>query len=498
MKRAFLLLVVIFTIGSQVFAQEATPGVRPLTLPECVDIALKNNLNVRRSIYNVETYNVNLFTAKMNFLPSINAGGSYGLNYGRSLNPVTNTYINRNGSSVNGQLTGSWLLFNGFRVTNTFRQGKKDVAAADADLQKAKNDVIINVVTLYINVIFNKELLANNQYQLGSSQQQLDRITRQVEAGALPKSNQLTQEAQVATNEVNVINQENALRLSVLQLKQAMQIPASEQMDVVVPEIALEDIILDTTPEQIYAESLKTMPEIKSALLKVESARLALMAAKGGLYPRLTLNGSAFSNYSSISRDQNNSGVASYTAIPSNGPPIGYAVDQTNNPITVGGSLVGVNGINYVPIYNDEKDKYTEKEQLRDNLSKTLSFQLSVPIFNNWSQRATVQRAAIQTEVARLNEIQAQNTLRQTIETAYNDAYAASKTYAASVKQVNANEEAYRMVLQRFDIGAANFVEKQVAENTMFQSRSDLTRAKYNFIFKKKILDFYQGKQIEY
>jgi len=97
-----------------------------------------------------------------------------------------------------------------------------------------------------------------------------------------------------------------------------------------------------------------------------------------------------------------------------------------------------------------------------------------------------------------LNEIQAQNTLRQTIETAYNDANSASKTYAASLKQVNANEEAYRMVLQRFDIGAANFVEKQVAENTLFQSRSDLTRAKYNFIFKKKILDFYQGKQIDY
>ena len=486
MKRAILLLVAVFTVGSQVFAQEkAAPDANPLTLPECVDIALKNNLNVRRSIYNVETYNVNMFAAKMNFLPSINAGGSYGLNFGRSLNPVTNAYQSRNGSSINAQANGSLLLFNGFRVTNTFRQSKKDVAAADADLQKAKNDVIINVVTYYINVIFNKELLENNRYQLSSSQQQLERIAKQVAAGALPKSNQLTQEAQVATNEVNVINQENALNLSLLQLKQSMQIPASEQLDVVIPEITLEDIVLDVTPEQVYAESLKTMPEIRSALLKVESARLALMAAKGGLYPRLTLNGSAFSNYSSLIRNQ---------VVPS-----GQSVLDTSRPVAVAEYAgVQVPVYAYVPVPGTEVNQYTQSEQLKDNLAKQASLQLTIPIFNNWSQRASVERAAIQTEVARLNEIQAQNTLRQTIETAYNDANSASKTYAASLKQVNANEEAYRMVLQRFDIGAANFVEKQVAENTLFQSRSDLTRAKYNFIFKKKILDFYQGKQIDY
>ncbi len=483
MKRAILLLAVVFTIVSQGFAQDVTtPSVKPLSLPEVVDIALKNNLNVRRSLYNVETAEVNLFQARMNFLPSVNGGGSYALNYGRSLNPVTNQYIVRNGNAINAQLSGSLLLFNGFRVTNTFRQNKKDFEASNLDLQKAKNDVIVNVVTLYINVIFNKELLETNRYQLSSSQQQLERITRQVAAGALPKSNQLTQEAQVATNEVNVINQENALNLSMLQLKQAMQVPASEAMDVVIPEIALEDLVLESTPDQIYSTSLKTMPEIKSAMLKVESARLALQAAKGNLYPRLTLNASAFSNYSSLSRNQ---------------------TIQTGD-YTLGTQPVGVASYagQQAPVYAFEpvttSGTYTESEQLRDNLAKQLSLQLSVPIFNNWQQKGNVQRAAIQGEIARLNEIQTQNTLRQTIESAYNDAYAASKTYAANLKQVSAREEAYRMVLQRFEIGAANFAEKQIAENDLFQSRSDLTRAKYNFIFRKKILDFYQGKQIEY
>jgi outer membrane protein len=497
MKRAILLLIVIFTVASQGFAQNTTPAVKPLSLPECVDIALKNNLRVRRSLYNVETYKINRFAAGMNFLPSLNAGASYGFNYGRSINPVTNQYINRQLNSVNAQLNGNWLLFNGLRVTNSFRQSKVDVEAADEDLQKAKNDVIINVVTLYINVIFNKELLETNKYQLSSGQQQLERITKQVAAGSLPKSNQLTQEAQVATFEVNVINQENALNLSMLQLKQAMQIPASEPMDVIVPELELENLILDSSPDDIYAQSVKTMPEIRSAMLKVQSAQLGLKAAKGSLYPRLSFNASAFSNYSSASRDVNNSGITGYNIVQTTGQPVGYA-SVGGVPAMVGDQPVLVNAINYVPIYAVENDKYTEREQLKDNLAKNFSLQLQIPIFNNWSTRASVQRAAIQNELARINEIETQNTLRQTIETAYNDAYAASKTYAANLKQVSAREEAYRMVLQRFEIGAANFAEKQIAENDLFQSRSDLTRAKYNFIFRKKILDFYQGKQIEY
>lgn len=487
MKRAILLVVVFAAVVTSGFAQ-STP--KPLSLPECVDIALKNNLRVRRSIFNVETANVNLFQSKMNFLPTLNGGASQNFNFGRSINPVTNTFEAQRANSMNVQVNSSLLLFNGFRVTNSFRQSRVDVAAADEDLQKAKNDVIINVVTLYINVIFNKELLQNNQYQLSSSQQQLERIVKQVEAGALPKSNQLTQEAQVATNEVNLINQENALNLSMLQLKQAMQIPASEPMDVVIPEIALEDLILEATPDQVYMESLKTMPEIKSAMLKVQSAQHALKAAKGSLYPRLSLNATAFSNYSSLNTDIP---VFDRETVPSMTPganqsPIGYAYAP---------------GIGSAPVYGFQFplksiDPNGRFDQINENLSEQVGIQLQIPIFNNWSSRANVQRAAIQNEVARINEIEVQNTLRQTIESAYNDAYAASKTYAANQKQVSAREEAYRMVLQRFELGSANFVEKQIAENDLFQSRSDLTRAKYNFIFRKKILDFYQGKQIEY
>jgi outer membrane protein len=478
--------VLIFGLVLSFFGTMAQEGSRQLTLKECVDIALEKNLRVKRSLYNVQSSSVGLWQSKMAFLPSLNVGSSYGQNYGRAINPVTNQFINRDNNTLNAQLTSSVTIFNGLRLQNSFRQSQRDLEASNEDLQKAKNDVIINVVTLYINVIFNKELHENAKFQLSSSQQQLERIKKQVAAGALPKANELNQEAQVATNEVNLVNQENSLNFSLLQLKQAMQIPGGEAVDVVVPEIALEDLVIDQTSEEVYQMALKEMPEIKSAVLKVQSARLALNASKGGLYPRLTLSGSATSNYSSANRDLQVP-TGAFDLIPTT-QPIGFW--------DFNGTTVPVLGYNYNMQYTT-KD-YNQIDQMKDNLFKNLTLSLQIPLFNQWQSRGAVQRAAINSEVARITEIETQNTLRQSIETAYNDALAASKTYNSSLKQVNAREEAYRMNQQRFELGAINFVEYQISENDLFQSKSDLTRAKYNFIFKKKILDFYQGKQIDY
>lgn len=422
------------------FGQEAP---RALTLQECIKIALENNLRVKRSIYTLKTSEINLLQSKMAMLPTANAGASFGRNFGRALNPVDNDYVNKNSNSANLQGTTSVTVFNGFRIQNTIKQNSRDFEASGQDLQKAKNDVMLSVVSNYTNVVFNKELYANAEYQLKSSQEQLERIKKQVSAGSLPLSNQLNQEAQVATNEVNLINQENALNLSLLQLKQSMQIGGATLIDVVVPPIELEDLVLDNSPEQVYGMAIGTMPEIKSANLRVQSADFALKAAKGNILPRLSANGSAQTNYSELS-------------------PFPFS-DQVNN-----------------------------------NLYKNIGLNLTVPIFNGLQSRSAVQRAAVTKEVANITKQETENTLRQSIETAYNDALSASKTYAASLKQVNAREEAYRMTKQRFEIGAANYVEFRISENDLFQAKSDLARAKYNFIFRKKLLDFYQGKSIEF
>ncbi len=477
MRKGLLLFLVLFAGLGVSQGQD----VKKWTLKECVDIALENNLRIKRSVYNVESFRANLLQSKGAFLPSLNANGSYTNNYGRALNPTTNLFVDRNSTAISPSVTTSLTLFNGLRIQNTFRQNQRDVLAANHDLQKAKNDVVLNVVTLYTNVIFNQELFENAKYQLNSSQQQLDRIKKQVEAGSLSISNQLNQEAQVATNELNAINQENIMLLSVLQLKQAMQVPASESMQVDIPDLQLEDLILDKNAEAIYQIALESMPEIRSAMLKVESADLALKANRGSYMPRLLLNASASSNSSSISTRRSFTSDGTYTV---GTTPIGVANGQNVYPYNYNTQLV--------------EDKYPHADQLSDNVFKAVTLQLSIPILNGFATRSNVQRAIINRELADVTVKETQNTLRQSIETAYNDAQAASRSYSASLRSVKAQEEAYRMNKQRFDVGALSIIEYQVSENDLFRAKSDLTRAKYNFIFKKKILDFYQGNPIEY
>ena len=218
-------------------------------------------------------------------------------------------------------------------------------------------------------------------------------------------------------------------------------------------------------------------------MLKVQSAELALKANRGSYLPRLSLNGSISSNSSNLNT-RNSFVPDGTTTIGAN--PIGIAQPSGQNvySLTPNGTLV--------------QEKYDQSSQLSDNIFRNVSFQLTIPILNGLATRANVQRSILNREIANISVKETQNTLRQSIETAYNDALAASRSYGAALKQVNAQQEAYRMNKQRFEVGALSIIEYQVSENDLFRAKSDLTRAKYNFIFKKKVLDFYQGKQIEY
>lgn len=482
MKKLSVLVFAFALVISDANAQSESSGTQKLwTLKECVDYALSHNLLVKRGELQVELSDVNYTQSKMNLLPTANASASYGYNWGRGLDPVSNSFVasqRNNVSSLNAN--GSLNLFSGLRVQNTIKQTRHDLAASEKDLAKARNDASLLVVNNFVNVLFNKEQVENARSQLASTQQQLDRTKKQVAAGSLPRSEELNLEAQVATNELNLVNQQNALALSILQLKQAMQMPATEEFDVAIPSIEPGELILDQNSAQLYDIASELMPEIISSNLKIESSNYAMKAAKGNLLPRLSLNGSLNTNYSKNSESQ----------FVSDG---GFSVGST--PVAFTADNVPVYGIQPTGAVSDV---YMFNDQVKDNLYKSVGLQLIIPIFNNYSSRASFQRSVITNEQAKISALEAQNTLRQSIETAYNDAVAAAKSYQSALKQVNARDEAFRMMKQRHDIGSANYVEYQVAENNLFQARSDLSRAKYNFIFRKKLLDFYQGKPLEY
>jgi len=225
------------------------------------------------------------------------------------------------------------------------------------------------------------------------------------------------------------------------------------------------------------------LPQIKSALLKVEAAQFAMKAARSAYQPRLALTYASTTNYSSASD------VAQYVQGPTALSPNPSGV--VNNDPTQAVYL-------YTPTRVQTADNYPVKSQLGDNIYKNFGLSLNIPILNGLQTRTNVQQAIINRELAAITVKETENTLRQSIETAYNNVLAYAKTYSAAIKQVSANEEAFRMVQQRHENGAATYIEYQVASNDLFSAKSGLARAKYNFIFAKKILEFYQGKTIEY
>lgn len=483
MTRCYLLLLGLF-FGLESMAQD-NENVKNWTLQECIDQAWEKNLTLQLSKLTVQDQEVNLRQARADRYPTLNAGGNYGFNWGRGIDPTTNQFISQRVGFTGFSAGSNVTLFAGFQRQNAVKQGMIDLDASKNDMENARNDIALNVASLYLNVIFNKELLTNNLAQLASTRQQLERTRVMVNAGSLPISNLLDLQSQLATNEANVINAENNLNLSLLDLKQALLIQAGEPFDVVVPEIDVDnEAIVGLDVEEVYRGALAIQPDIKSADLNIESAYKGEEIAKGGLYPRLTLNGNIGSNYSDAVDNERN------------------IVDGTRDVIVPIGFVEGTEQVvlteREVPNVVGTDNNYSVREQFDDNLNQSLSLQLNIPIFNGLATRSDIQRSKIQKQRAEINARQVRQTLRQVIEQAYYDAVAASKNYEAALKQVESLEESFRVASQQYNLGVINFVDYQVAENNLFQARSDLVRNKYDYIFRIKILDFYQGKPLTF
>lgn len=455
---------------------------RVLSLQECIDIAVDNNLAIQRSELNLQGAEVNLMQAQAQRYPSLNANGNYGYNWGRGIDPTTNQFttqrIHFNGVSANSSMP----LINGLQVTNSIKQSKLDREASQYDLQKSINDISLNTALNYLNVIFNKELLENARFQLESSQQQLDRTKKLVKSGALPLSNELQLVSQVATNEVNLVNAENNLDLALLDLKQSLLMPPGEEIDIEIPEIEIDQAEIENSSiMDIYQEALANMPEIQSADLRVQSADLGLDVSKGGMYPTLSLNGSMATNYSDALKD-----ISVVSATPTGTSPTtlqtasGEAIVEQQFDVELSQSTVPLS------------------TQYDNNLSKRLSLSLNIPILNGFQTRSQVQRSKIAFQQAEIAATEQRNILYQTIESSYRNATAAAKTFSASQKQVTSLEETLRAVENQYNNGAANFTDYQVASNNLFQAKTDLSRAKYDFVFKQKVLEFYQGKPLTF
>lgn len=471
MKLHLLALSVSLCCGGSILAQEGG-----WTLEKCIQHALDNNLQIQQSELNAESAKSSATQSKFDLLPTINAGATHGYNWGQTIDPFTNQFATNRVRSNSLSVSSSVTLFSGFSKLNTVKQRQFDFLAAQYDAEAMQNDISMQIATNFLQVLFNKELLkvANNQYELTTLQ--VARIKKMVEVGQMPKSNLLDLEAQLANEELNKVNAENQLNISLLSLKQLLQIN-DNNFEVTTPDLSPNNLDqMAVNPEEVYKKALELRPEIKSSEYQLKSAERAKAIAIGGQSPRLSVSGSYGSGYSG-----------------NNKVPVG-------NP-TIEQEVIGVTEISGEQVIApnfifDEFEPRSFKDQLDANINQSLTFQLSIPIFNGWSTRNNITRAKISYETANLRLEQSKQQLEQDIQRAHNDALAALKQYQASKKAVSALEESFKYASARYESQLINTIDYTDAKNKLTQAQSDLLRAKFDYIFKSKILDFYQGKPL--
>lgn len=427
------------------------------TLERCINYAIENNIQLKQSALQVESAKYDKTQSLAQMFPNLNASTGFNTNFGRNIDPGTNQFVNEQVQSNNFRVGSNVTLFNGLRLLNTFKQSQLDLLAAEYDLEGLSNDISMNISTAFMQVMFNEELLYVAEEQVTIASEQLERTRKLVEAGSLPEGNLFDVEAQLATNELQVINAENALSASLLALKQMLNLPASESFRIKRPDVDIPiDGLEGKTVGTVYDHALNNWPQIKSRETNLESARKSEKIAFATYTPTLSANASVSTFYSSAFED----------------------VEFVNGEI-----------VRTPVLYGDQLDR---------NLSESIGLNLSIPIFNGLSSRTSVKQARLGRINAELLLQDQKNQLYSSVQQAYNDAMAAKRQFDASDKSLKATERAFEYAEQRYEVGMMNSLEFNTASNNLARVRSELLRAKYDYIFKMKVLDFYQGKPITF
>ena len=468
----------------------AQPATGPWTLERAVAYALEHNLGVRQYALTAQGNQQVLRQSKAALLPTANLNGTQTWQYGTSVNPLTYEYQSQTVRANNFSGASQLVLFQGFQLRNTIKRNALDLEASVQDVVKAQNDLSLNVASQFLQLMLAQELVRANQTRVSSDQEQITRTKILLKAGSIPESTLLDSQSQLATDELNVITAQNQVDLARLALMQLLNIdPATAKTFAIeVPPLSDPD---EEAPYAIdlnetYQGATARLPEIKAAELRVQSARRSIDLTRGAYSPRLFLNGQIFTGFSSSSVSRVLTGTSSGTPYPLN------ILDASGNPVpgTAGYTLT----LPGQPTYDVLPVGFLD--QLNNNLGKTVQFGLSVPILNGLQARTGVQRAIINEQIASVRAEQARLTLRQSIEQSYADARAAQLQYAASKRQVTALSLTLRNSEIRFNNGLLNGTEFNIAKNNYTFAESNRIQAKYSFIFRRKVLEFYQGKPL--
>lgn len=427
------------------------------TLKECVDHALDNNITVQQSLLNLELAKLNVKNAKGNFLPNLNTSASQRLNFGSFLG-IDGTRISRDTRGNSVSANSSTTLFNGFRNLNTYKQAKLGVERSQLNLEKIQNDIALFVVNGYLNVLFAKENLGVAKTQAEISKKQVEAATQRYEAGITAKGNLLNAKSTAASDQQNVVRQENVLSIALLNLAQSLQIP-SKDFDILEIEISNPSgVLLFNNSDVVYQKALSTQPQIKNAELGIIDSEYNIEIAKSFLKPTVNFSFGANTSYQHLQgRKDEITIIDPVTMIPETIP----------------------NGF---------------FKQFSDNLGYNFSLNVNIPIFNRTQSKTNIARQYVNKELSQVSLDNEKLQLKQAIEQAFVDSKAAAKTYEAAKASLEAQREAFKNAQESYNLGASTLFDFDLVRNRLVSAESALIRAKYDFVFKTKVLQFYYGE----
>ena len=408
-------------------------------LQRCISHAIEHNLSIKQKEAARDQNQVELNTAQWSRLPNLNGNVGQSFNFGRALQ-ADNTYGNRNTRNANFSLGTNIPLFTGMQIPNSIALSKLNLKAATEDLAKAKEDISIQVASYFLQVLFNEELMKVARSQVKLSQEQLDKKVAFFKNGKASEAEVLEAKSRLAQDELSVVQAENNYQLALLDLSQLLELPSPDNFRISVPNI--QDYSADLTlPEEVYAQALMNKPAIKAAQYRLQGAEKSIRIAQSAYYPQLSFGAGIGTNYYHLSGIEN----ASFGT------------------------------------------------QWRENMNKYLQVSLNVPIFNRFQTRNRVKSARIQHTALSWQLEESKKALYKEIQQAYYNALAAESKYKSSQSASESAEASFQLMSEKYANGKASATEYNEMRTAWMKALSDGIQAKYEFVYRSKILDFYKG-----
>ncbi len=466
MKKAGVMLLAFLLMTTSLWAQKVW------TLQDCINHAIENNIQIKQYLLRVESASDDVLQSRLNMLPNLNGYVSHGWNWGQAVDRFTNQFATERVQSNNFYGSSSLTLFNGFQKMNSLKRNQYEQMAAKFDSDKFIDDISLSIAMAYLQILYTQEYVTIADNQLDITRQQVARMRKLVEAGSLAQGDLLLLEAQLAAEELQVVEARNNLELANLNLVQMLDLPDTDGFFIERPVIELyESSTLMLRPEKIFGHAVVKQPGIKSSEMKVQSAQKSLSIAVGSLSPSLQMVGSWGTGYSGaqkIGKDQ-------YLET------IQIGRDSDNRPVY--SQVVKYGNIVIKPF----------ADQFKDNNNRTIDFRVSVPLFNGYASRTNISKAKLAVKSAEYDLETAKLQLNKTIQQAWADANASFKKYGASQKKVEATQESFRYAEQKFNVGMMTSLDYNNSKKELQRAQSELLQAKYDHVFKTKVLDFYMG-----